>query len=381
MTYEQVVNGLPAAWGEPLITGHFKVDPADFVVHEQLGFDLDGQGEHLFLQIRKCGLNTHDVVDRLQSQFKCRSVDIGISGLKDKQAITDQWISIRTPLSLSDTALELTKEELTTDSLRQNHLIEAGQMQILNAIRHNRKLRRGAHQENRFIVRLREVYSANLNNNEHANVIEQVTERLNTISSLGFPNYFGPQRFGFNQQNLAHAQRFFANPRKKITRTKRGLYLSAARSAIFNCVCAHRVQACSWSTPLNGEPMILDGAQSYFVNTESDTQTIARCQAFDIHPSGPMWGRGEPIATGECAQFEHDAMAALASFSQGLESIDLKQQRRALRVRPSDLEWQWISADCLELRFGLPVGSYATSLLAELVSIHQHDQGVQDKHD
>jgi len=213
--------------------------------------------------------------------------------------------------------------------------------------------------------------------NDRSALTQAVADRLDMISSHGFPKYFGPQRFGFNQQNLVNAQRYFDNPRKKITRTKRGLYISAARSAIFNRVCAHRVQACSWNTPLHGEPMILDGAQSYFVNTGNDDDTIARCQAFDIHPSGPMWGSGSAIAQSECAQLETEAVSSLATLRQGLESIDLKQQRRALRVRPSNLTWHWLKPDCLELRFGLPVGSYATSLLTELVSIKQDDQSAQ----
>jgi tRNA pseudouridine13 synthase len=375
VTYDLVVDGLPTAWGEPPICARFKVEPADFIVREHLGFDLDGQGEHLFLLIRKCALNTHDVVDTLQRQFKCRSVDIGICGLKDKHAITDQWVSIRTPLNLSDTDLELNDE-----SLQPHDKMEAGQLQILTATRHSRKLRRGAHQENQFIVRLQDVHAAQQTDiEEHADIQEKVSARLNTISSLGFPNYFGRQRFGFNQQNLAQAQRYFSNPRQKITRTKRGLYLSAARSAIFNRVCAHRVQTHSWNTPLNGEPMILDGAQSFFVHTERDTETIARCKSFDIQTSGPMWGKGEAIATADCAEFERDAMASLSSFCSGLATNNLKQQRRALRVRPSNLEWQWITRDCLVLRFGLPVGSYATSLLAELVSIEQHEHRIQDK--
>jgi len=107
MQFESAVE-LPRGWGEPITTARLKSTPDDFIVRELLNIDFDEQGEHVYLYIRKCGLNTQDVVEQLQRLFRCASVDIGVSGLKDKNAITEQWFSVRSPMELSDTPIEQT---------------------------------------------------------------------------------------------------------------------------------------------------------------------------------------------------------------------------------------------------------------------------------
>lgn len=385
MEFESVID-LPRAWGEPLATARLKSTPADFIVREALDIEFDEQGEHVYLHIRKCGLNTNDVEEQLQKQFRCTSVDTGVSGLKDKNAVTDQWFSVRSPMDISETTL------LSADA---DSAVPSGEFVVLDARRHSRKLRRGAHRNNQFIITLRELSAMDGHAITDLNAFRAAIDtRLSVIAEHGFVNYFGPQRFGIGQQNLVKAERFFANPKRKISRVQRSLLISSARSLLFNRVCSERVRQATWNVPMAGEPMLLDGSHSFFVNGESpdntthldhikgavdasmvqadsnieNTNTAERCRVHDVHPTGPLWGQGDMLSAGECQQFEHEIVKGYKTFTDGLEKAGLKQQRRALRAGVEALQWSWEESGVLTLDFRLSKGVYATSFLAEVVT-------------
>jgi tRNA pseudouridine13 synthase len=180
------------------------------------------------------------------------------------------------------------------------------------------------------------------------------------------PNYFGEQRFGRDGDNVANARAMFAG--RRVRREQRTLLISAARSELFNRVLAQRVQRACWDSPLDGEVWMLDGSRSVFGPEPFDDALAQRLASFDIHPTGPLWGRGELRTAGDAAQLERDALGdeeALA-LRAGLEAEGLKQERRALRLQPADLAWTWRDDNALELAFALPPGAYATVVLAEL---------------
>jgi tRNA pseudouridine13 synthase len=157
----------------------------------------------------------------------------------------------------------------------------------------------------------------------------------------------------------------------RVKRDERALLLSAARSALFNRVLAARVAGGSWDRGLDGEAWMLDGSRSVFGPEPWSDALAARLERFDIHPSGPLWGRGEPRSAGEARALELEALADPESLAlrAGLEEAGLSQERRATRLRPAELDWSWRGGDALELRFALPAGAYATSVLAELGSV------------
>lgn len=142
----------------------------------------------------------------------------------------------------------------------------------------------------------------------------------------------------------------------------------AARSALFNRVLAARVEQGSWDAALDGEVWMLDGSRSVFGPEPMSDALAERLARFDIHPSGPLWGAGELRSTGEALALEQAALAdeqALA-LRAGLEQAGLKQERRALRLRPALMQYQWLQDGALELSFALPPGCYATAVLHEL---------------
>ena len=211
---------------------------------------------------------------------------------------------------------------------------------------------------------------------------EPIESRLGLIKQHGVPNYFGEQRFGRDGGNLDAAEAMFSGHKIK-DRHLRSLYLSSARSFLFNKVLAARVQAGSWDKILPGEVVMLSGSRSFFPVETVDAEITARLASGDIHPSGPLWGRGELATHGEAGYLEREIMAEHPLFCEGLERAGLKQERRALRLLVNDLHWQWLddtslqtsgevnNGPVLRLEFSLPPGAFGTALLREVSNYHQ----------
>ncbi|MDR0182747.1 tRNA pseudouridine(13) synthase TruD [Lysobacter arvi] len=335
---------LPRAHGGAVLSANMRTTPEDFLVEELPGFDASGAGEHLLLTVEKRGMNTGFAAKHIAQWAGVGEVAIGYAGLKDRHAVTRQRFSVHLPKKV---APDLASLEYANGEER---------LTVLEHAWHAKKLPRGALAGNRFVLALRNVVG------ERA-AIEQ---RLRAIAERGVPNYFGEQRFGRDGDNVANARAMFAG--RRVRREQRTLLMSAARSELFNRVLARRVERACWDTPLDGEVWMLDGSRSVFGPEPFDDALAQRLASFDIHPTGPLWGRGDLRSTGEAAALETEALSdeeALA-LRAGLEAEGLRQERRALRLKPTALTWTWREDDVLELAFALPPGAYATVVLAEL---------------
>ncbi|MCG5516129.1 MULTISPECIES: tRNA pseudouridine(13) synthase TruD [unclassified Ectothiorhodospira] len=324
----------------PLLTARLRAQPADFLVDELPITTPEGEGEHVWLQLRKTGLNTDQLAGMLARAAGLPRRAVSYAGLKDRQAVTTQWFSVHLP---------------GCDAPQwSDHL--PPEVEILAARRHRRKLQTGHLRGNRFHIRLRDCEG-----DRHV-----AEERLTSIAHRGLPNFFGEQRFGHDRGNLDKARALFAKEIRVRDRKLRGLYLSAARSEIFNRVLARRVEEDHWDQALPGDAMQLDGSRSFFIHREEDPTVAARVAAFEVHPTGPLWGQGNAITEGAAAQLEAQVMEAtdLIELARGLEGAGLSQERRALRIRVNELSWSWLDAADLELRFELPAGAYATTVIA-----------------
>ena len=333
---------LPRAWGGPAGSGTLRADPGDFFVEEVLGFEPEGEGEHLLVFIEKRELNTADVAEALRRCAGVRPVDVSFAGLKDRRAVTRQWFSLYLP-------------GRADPDLRD---IEGGQLRILRTARHSRKLRRGALRGNRFHLVVRDFEGD----------AGQAGSLLEQIARYGFPNYFGAQRFGRGNSNLLRAAQLFSGDRR-MRRPQRSLCLSAARSLLFNHVLAARVRAGTWRQPLPGDVFQLAGRTTLFRAEAIDDELRRRCDALEIHPTGPLWGRGGRVQPGgEAAAAETALLAGLAAWREGLDAAGLEADRRALRAVAEDLAWSRAGATW-DLTFGLGRGVYATSLAREWLAV------------
>jgi len=336
----------PRAHGAPVLRARIRVAPEDFDVTEIDGFVASGAGEHLLLTIEKRGMNTAFVARLLAEWAGVDERAVGYAGLKDRHAVTRQRFSVQLPGRAAPDVAALERDDSATGQA----------LRVLGQARHARKLPRGALAGNRFVLALRDVEGDRA----------AIEARLQAMASRGVPNYFGEQRFGHGGGNVDKALRMFTGMR--VRRDERALLLSAARSALFNRVLAARVSDGSWDRGLEGEAWMLDGSRSVFGPEPWSDALASRLDAFDIHPSAPLWGRGELRSEGAARALELAALADGDSLAlrTGLEAAGLKQERRATRLRPDGLAWRWIDEQALELSFGLPAGSYATSVLAEL---------------
>ncbi len=328
---------------EPSLSGVIRTHFSDFKVDEKFAFAATGEGEHALLHIKKQDTNTDWLSRQISDLAGVRKVDVSYAGLKDRHAVTTQWFSVWLPGKPDPDWSQLNSDNV----------------EILETIRHNRKLRRGSLRGNQFTLIIREVEG-------DASDLEQ---RMEVIQQEGVPNYFGDQRFGIDGQNLEKAKIMFAGKRVK-DRFKRSIYLSAARSAMFNDVLSQRVEMDKWSNGLAGDVMLLDNSHSYFLASEIDDEIIRRLQEHDIHPSGPLWGRGELLSKDTVAQLESELPGKFEIFDLGLRNARLDQERRSLRLSVNDLQWNFDRQNrLLEISFFLPAGGYATSVLREIIKV------------
>ena len=344
---------LPYVSVSPDLVGNLRQRPEHFQVEEILGFEPAGEGEHIFLFIEKTTLNTQQVANKLADIAAVPVRQVSYAGMKDRNAITRQWFSVHLPgYSQIDFSA-----------------IDSDQVTVLKQQRHLRKLRRGVHKGNRFEITL-----SHINGISRGSEVDKLSapvdqldfeQRISVLSSQGFPNYFGEQRFGRNGSNLEQVEQWFAGGFKP-KKHQRGLYLSTARSFLFNQVLAERVREKSWDRAIPGELLMLDGTQSVFPQGSENLE--ARIHSGDIHPTGPMYGKSGKLMPGEdVAGLEARLLNDYVSLTRGLELHGLTSERRALRVIPKDLKHILID-DQLVLTFSLPRGCYATALVRELVN-------------
>ncbi len=336
------VQGLAHAWGGPPVSGLLRRQAEDFRVTELSKLEPDGCGEHVWLWIRKRGENTDHVATLLSKLAGVHPRHIGYAGLKDRHAVTEQWFSVHLP-----GRTEPDWQTLCTDTIT-----------VLRHARHGRKLQRGTLRGNGFVIAVRECDGSRTD----------LERRLRQIRTGGVPNYFGEQRFGIAGGNLRTASQLFANPHMRISRNRRSLALSAARSLLFNRVLSQRVRDGSWNGVLPGDAMQLAGSHSFFMADGIDASLLARVASHDVHATGPLHGSGDSVVRDRSLALETAVLAGFDAIARGLAAAGLKQERRALCLPVADLQWRWLDETALELAFSLPAGSYATSVLCELVS-------------
>jgi tRNA pseudouridine13 synthase len=333
----------PAAWGGPAASGRIRTAPEDFQVFEVPLVAPCGEGEHCWLQVRKRNSNTPWVAQQLAKFAGVPPSGVSYAGMKDRHAVTEQWFSVQLP----------GRPDPDWQSL------QGDDFQVLRAHRHQRKLKTGALLGNRFRLRIRAVDGD----------LQMLEQRVAQVAQGGFPNYFGPQRFGNGGSNLDEAARMFRQPRRRVARARRGIYLSAVRSALFNRVLAARVADASWNQAMPGEALQLEGKSACFVADIPDDDIRRRLQALELHPTGPLSGDGESLCRAAALAFEQNLLHGWEDWIEGLRRARVETARRALRAVARDLHWRYEGNGSGVLSFYLPAGCYATSLLDEIIKV------------
>jgi tRNA pseudouridine13 synthase len=319
--------------------GRIGPEPEDFVVEEVPAYEPSGEGEHLYLFIQKRQLTTPECVDHVGRASGVHPREIGYAGLKDKHAVTSQWISLPARGLAAPATWQL------PPSIR-----------ILKVSKHNNKLRTGHLQKNKFCIR---VVGGNTSALPHARAIAQHLNRN------GMYNYFGAQRFGRGGNNLASALHWLRTNPGRSSRFHRKLYPSVIQSEVFNRYLEARHQL-GFASLIPGEIVRLGTGHSVFC-VQDPAAEQPRYEAGELHLTGPIVGPKAKQAEGQAIDLERrviddvglsaDDLLRLADFAPG--------SRRDLVVMPEQLAVEAEPSGALVLSFSLPPGSYATQLVQE----------------
>ena len=338
----------------PGVSGALKVEPTDFRVEEVPAYEPCGEGSHLFLKVEKTDLSAEALVAHLARTLGVPKREVGVAGLKDRRAVTTQWVSVPVHCEPRVSA------------------VDGGGVRVLEARRHTNKLKTGHLRGNRFDVRLRAVA---------ADAGEKAAAVAGRVRERGFANAFGAQRFGAGGSTLAlglallrgeQAERDVPAKRRRFLVR---LALNAAQADLFNACLAGRLADGTAGEALPGDVVQVVGSGGLFTVPElpmradlAEEQT--RLDAGETAVTGPLFGpkmvapRAVPAereaAVRHAAGLPDGAFRRFAKLTPGA--------RRPYRVRPADLSVAAETADGrtdLRVRFTLPAGCYATVLLRE----------------
>jgi len=332
----------PYVGDAPTAVARIRVSAEDFKVDELLGFEPDGCENHLLLQVRKRERNTHDVVKWLSERLGAPRRDIGFCGLKDRVAVTSQWFSV--PLDAKSPIPQGVSDGI----------------EVIARAHHSKKLRRGQHQGNRFAINLRGV-SAPL-------PFEETRLRFQQACRTGVPNYFGPQRFGRDGENIRDGLAMMKGEFRPRQAHIKGILLSALRSFLFNEILAERVQQGCWNRPLAGDVFLSAADGSRVDASIGDRELLERCGRFELHPTGALPGPGDSGVRMDAAVLEDRVLSQHSEISGILAERGPAADRRSLRLCPTSASIDSNDDGSLCVRFDLPRGSFATSLLREVVN-------------
>lgn len=332
--------------GLPGTGGSLRVAEEDFIVEEVPAYLPNGSGEHLWLWVEKRGLTTMQAVEALAKAAGLRARDLGTAGMKDKRAITRQWVSL----------VRKSDDFLAT--------LAVPGLTVLTSTRHANKLRTGHLRGNRFVLTLRGV-------DDGAEARARAV--LARLAEVGLPNAYGPQRFGRDGStaDLGRAL-LLGGEHPELERAKRDgrlarLALSALQSRLFNRLLARRLEDGSWSRALEGDVLQKPTGASFVCEQPEVDQP--RLDRFELSVAGPMVGPKMLAARGAALALEEELLASLglarADFEKGGELTE--GARRPLRVQLEAPRVERTAPDQLQLAFGLPAGSYATCVMAEVM--------------
>jgi tRNA pseudouridine13 synthase len=321
--------------------GKIRTLPEDFRVDEVPAYPPAGQGTHLFVRFEKRNLTTREAVTRIATALQVNPRDAGVAGQKDKHALTTQWASFQGATPEAALGLALTD------------------IRILEASLHPHKLRTGHVRANRFVLLVRDTTD-----------VTSAREVLAHLERIGLPNYYGEQRFGVGERNVTRA---YAMVRGEIApprdRFERKLLMSALQSALFNEWLALRIEDGLFESAVPGDVWRKESTGGLFTDDDA-ALSLQRMQAWEISPTGPMFGAKMRRPEGEADAREQailarsgvdiDMLARHAKYGEGT--------RRSARVRPVDCSCELDQeGSALRLGFELPSGAYATTLLREVM--------------
>lgn len=329
----------------PGIGGTLRTSPEDFFVDEEPAYPAAGNGDHIFVHIEKRGLTTPMAVERIARALNVNPRDVGVAGMKDRHAVTRQWISLPPPV-----APEAVRALVLDD------------IAICDVARHPHKLRTGHVRANRFILRVRGTTG------DAVTTARAILDRLATPP--GAPNWYGEQRFGRDGDNAEKGLAIVRGERPPRDRKLARLLVSSLQSKLFNDWLVARMTDGLYARVLAGDILHKKGGGQFVCEDPSVDE--ARLLAGEVGITGPMFGdsmRRPPDGTP--AAVREDAIltaAGLARDSFGSVRAIAEGTRRDAAISVGEPIVKGVS-DGVEVAFTLPGGAYATAVMREVMKV------------
>jgi tRNA pseudouridine13 synthase len=325
--------------------GELRSDPADFEVEEIPAYAPTGEGSHVFAWIEKRGLTTFQAMRALAGAVGVHERDVGSAGMKDRHAVTRQFLSFPPPV---------TPEALLAARI--------DGVSVMSAVRHAHKLRTGHLRGNRFRLTVRGVgLAADAAAERATGVLARLAE------PPGSPNWYGEQRFGARGDNAA-AGRALLRSRRRGGREAR-LLISAYQSELFNRYLERRIADDTYRRVIGGDILVLASGGMFATTDPAVDQP--RLESGELIPTGPMFGHSmrEPVLASEAGTREASILN-----EEGITPADFKPlgplapgTRRPIAVVVAAAAVDAIAPDAIQVAFELPAGAYATAVMREII--------------
>ena len=388
------------------IGGTIRNQYEDFYVEEIPEVIPSGEGPNVYIWIEKLGRTTLDVVLDISRDLHISRKRMGFAGMKDKKALTRQWICIS----------NMDSEE---------------QMQQVKDLD---KLRMGQLKGNKFKILIRDLDDIE----ESANIANEV---LNELQTTGVPNYFGWQRFGKPRTNThlvgealiendleKAVGRYIGNPseeeheenqkarqayddgnleeslklmgkgmryekmmiRELIKDSKKGelteksyknalyalpkplqrMFVHAYQSYLFNEAVSNRV-AMGIDKYIPGD-IIIDN-EEHIVYDKAPEEYQQLMDSFEVNPTCPLYGTKVPYAGGAVGEMEENVLKKYNLEKSDFEVPKMPRLgshglRRSMRFQVWDAGAQATDEGVL-CEFSINKGSYATAVLREIMKV------------
>ena len=318
------------------VGGRIRTFPEDFQVEEEPAYLPSGKGEHLYVFLEKVGLTTRQVFEFLRDELGVPEKAIGVAGLKDKYALSRQWFSL--PKAYEDRLCLL-------EGLRGVRLIATDL--------HTNKLRTGHLKGNRFRILIRDPEGGK----------KEAERVLAVLREKGVPNYYGPQRFGLGGRNPERGYRLVKTGKGRGTPWLKRFLIGSLQSLLFNDWVALRMERGLYDRVVLGDVAKKHATGGEFL-VQDPARESERALRLEISATGPLFGKKYFESEREARALEDEI---LARYGLSREEFNARRGgRRPIRIPLSEAEVEE-SKEGLWLRFFLPKGSYATSLLREVM--------------
>lgn len=334
----------------PGVGGRIKERPEDFEVEEIPSYEPSGTGDHLFLWVEKKRMGAEFFARQIARRLGISTADVGTAGLKDRHAVTRQYVSV--PASAEGNLGQL----------------DGDGIQLLRVSRHGNKLRPGHLRGNRFRILIRDADPA---------ADASLRMALEILNAQGMPNYYGSQRFGKDGETGTLGLRLLKAEAGAMRHSfLRKLALSAAQSLLFNAYLAQRQEDGLLRRVLAGDVMAKWPAGGMFTATDVPIEQERFERRETVH-AGPMFGRKTFSTHAEAAEREATVLTSAGLTKASFDGFGklLQGTRRHNLVYIDGMEAAW-ETDGLRLAFSLPAGSYATVLLREIMKVEMNDEDV-----